>query len=249
MLGKAWVSIRANLDPLKRGLARAKDAVKRGMASMARLVKIGAAAIAVAMTAATVAALKQERAEVRLAAALKVANEYTEEGFADLKQFAAQLQTVTTYGDEVTLALMQLGKSLGVQTKDLKTATKMAIGLASALGRDANSMMMYSALALQGEFTMLRRYIPALRKTEDEAEQLAIIMKTAAKGLGIEMKMAAETGGGALSQIWAIIGDISEKFGSALIPMMIEFRDKLAAWVQTNGMQIQEWADTFARAV
>lgn len=167
----------------------------------------------------TKAAMKQEDALFLLEAALKAAGEYTDETMKGFETFAASIQKATVYGDEEVLALMQLMKSLGVTSSGLEQATKMAIGLAAATGRDVKSMSMYIALAQQGEFTMLRRYIPALRSTTDATEQLRIITEFAARGFKIA-EAQAKTASGSFKKMWNAVSDLAEIMGKPFIDKM-----------------------------
>jgi len=169
----------------------------------------------------TQAAMKQEDAVFLLEAALKAAGEYSESAMEGFEAFAASIQKATVYGDEEVLALMQLMKSLGVTSGALKQATKMAIGLAAATGRDVKSMSMYIALAQQGEFTMLRRFIPALRSTTDATEQLRIITEFAAEGFKIA-EAQAETTSGAITKMWNAVSDLAEVAGKPFLEPMTE---------------------------
>ena len=167
----------------------------------------------------TNAAMKQEDALFLLEAALRATGEYTDEIMKKYEAFGASIQKATIYGDEEVLALMQLMKSLGVTSNALEQATRMAIGLAAATGRDVKSMSMYIALAQQGEFTMLRRYIPALRSTTDATEQLRIITEFAANGFKIA-EAQAETASGAFKQMWNAVSDLAEVMGQPFIDTM-----------------------------
>lgn len=171
------------------------------------------------------AAMKQEDAVFLLGAALKTAGEYSAETMTKFEAFAASIQKVTIYGDEEVLALMQLMKSLGVTSAALEQATRMSIGLAAATGRDVRSMAMYVALAQQGEFTMLRRYIPALRKTTDATEQLQIVTDFAASGFKIA-EAQAQTASGSWDQLKNATSDLFEIIGDpALDQMTIKMRN------------------------
>lgn len=167
----------------------------------------------------TKAAMKQEDAVFLLEAALKAAGEYSSEAMEGFEAFAASIQKATIYGDEEVLALMQLMKSLGVTSDALEQATRMAIGLAAATGRDVKSMSMYIALAQQGEFTMLRRYIPALRRTTDATEQLRIITEFSARGFKIA-EAQAETTSGSITKMWNAISDLAEVAGKPILEPM-----------------------------
>ena len=181
-------------------------------------------------------AMEQEKAEVALAAALRANGEYTEDIIEKNKRFASSIQAVTTYGDEEVLRLMALQKNLGVTAERLEAATKMSIGLAAATGRDVQSMAMYIALAEQGEFTMLRRYIPALRATEDSTEQMRIVTEFAARGFEVAQE-SAKTFSGGLQQLKNLFGDVQERIGNvivkneALLGIMENGKNSLLMWI------------------
>lgn len=198
----------------------------------------------------TKAAMKQEDAVFLLEAALKSAGEYTDKTMKGFEAFAASIQQATVYGDEEVLALMQLMKSLGVTSAALEKATRMAIGLAAATGRDVRSMSMYIALAQQGEFTMLRRYIPALRSTTDATEQLRIITEFAARGFEIA-EAKAETASGSIKQMWNAISDLAEVAGEPFLDTMAGDADtakgmieKLTKAIKQNNEAMEEGLKT-----
>lgn len=251
-LGEAFVNIRANLKPLHTGLAAAKAAVKTAMRGISSVIKHAfnlikkLTLIAVGITTVSVyKAMQQEKATVKLAAALKMVGQYSDATYKDLKNYAAALQKITTYGDETIIALMQLGLNLGVSADNIKEATKLTIGLAAGLDLDVKAMMKYVALAMQGEFTMLRRYIPALRNTEDELEQMKILQDAANKGFGVEMEYAAKTASGALRQIKNMLGDVAEKFGQVFLPAFIKIRD----YINENINEMNMWAEIIGEYV
>jgi len=191
----------------------------------------------------TKAAMKQEDALFLLEAALRATEEYSAETMKGFEAFAASIQKATIYGDEEVLALMQLMKSLGVTSSGLEQATRMAIGLAAATGRDVKSMSMYIALAQQGEFTMLRRYIPALRKTTDATEQLQIITEFCARGFKIA-EAQAETTSGSLKQMWMAVGDLAEAMGKPFLDTMAKDADTLKTAIEGSTKAVEEWEET-----
>lgn len=227
---------------MEKSFKRLGDAVKRMYDRMVKYAKWAGVAIAAALALSTKAAMKQEDAMFGLAAALAVTGDYSDKVMGQFKRFAASIQEVTKYGDEEVLTLMALMKNLGVTSEKLGEATKMAIGMAAATGRDVNSMAMYIALAQQGEFTMLRRYIPALRATTDETEQLAIITEFAARGFKIAQAQA-ETTTGALKQMWNALGDIAEVIGAPLLKGLKETAIGIRNWAKRNEAAIAWWAE------
>jgi hypothetical protein len=214
----------------RRDMDRTGQAMKR--MAMGALASVGGLyALKRSFDYVTKAAMKQQDALFLLEAALKAAGEYTVGTMKGYEAFAASIQQATIYGDEEVLALMQLMKSLGVTSNALEKATKMAIGLAAATGRDVRSMSMYIALAQQGEFTMLRRYIPALRSTTDATEQLRIITEFAARGFEIA-KAKAETASGSLKQMWNAVSDLAEIMGQPFIDTMAKDAEKATTNIQ-----------------
>jgi hypothetical protein len=207
----------------------------------------------------------QELAEISLAAALKAAGEFTDILNKKYQEFASWIQRVTKYGDEQVLGLMALIKNLGVSTDKVKEATKMAIGLATATGRDVSSMAQYVALALQGEYTMLRRYIPALRATTDATEQMKIVTDFAARGFKVAQEMTASFSITIiqLANLWA---DLKEKLGDfatrnkAIMEQLhrakdylIDLNDELQNWITNNqeliNQKTHEAIDIIATAI
>jgi phage-related minor tail protein len=188
----------------------------------------------------------QELAEISLAAALKAAGEYTDILNKEYQEFASWIQRVTKYGDEQVLGLMALIKNLGVSTDKVREATKMAIGLATATGRDVSSMAQYVALAIKGEYTMLRRYIPALRTTTDATEQMRIVTDFAARGFKVAQEMTASFSI-ALIQLANLWADLKEKLGDFATrnkvimeqlhrakDYLIDLNDELQNWITNN---------------
>jgi len=182
----------------------------------------------------------QEEATISLGQALENLNKRYM--MPELKSFAQEMQKVTKYGDEQILSMMQLFTSLGVLPEKLQEATKMAIGLAAATGRDVKSMSQYVALAMQGEFTMLRRYIPALRATTDETEQLRIVQDFAAKGFQVAASQA-KTYAGTVIQMKNAYGDLKEEIGKSLMPVFKEMAIKIKQWIEENKQRVAGWAN------
>lgn len=184
----------------------------------------------------------QELAEINLAAALKASGEYTDALNMKYQAFASSIQNVTKYGDEQVLTLMALMKNLGVTTDKVEEATKMAIGLATATGRGVDSMAMYVALAQQGEFTMLRRYIPALRSTTDATEQMKIITEFAARGFKVAQEQTASFAIG-LVQLTNLWSDLKEKLGDFIIKneLVLDLMRKTKEYLIKANEQLSEW--------
>lgn len=240
-LAKARSAVTKTVDKIKSSFAKMATSFKAAWDKIVRYAKWGALALAGALTLAARAAMKQEDAQFLLAAALKISGEWTQKLENRLKVFASGIQQATIYGDELILSLMQQQKSLGVSADKLEEAAKMAVGLATATGKDISTMAMYTAMAMQGEFTLLRRYIPALRATTDRTEQLAILTKFAADGFKLAEERA-KTASGALRQMWNALGDVAEVIGAALLPGVKDTAKEIKKWAEDNQQRIARWA-------
>ena len=166
----------------------------------------------VALTARAYA--KQERAEKSLASALASHGENVDALLPKLKAVAAAIQDQTGVGDEQTLQTMANLKMLGVQTDALEQAAKATIALKSAGVEEAQATKMV-ALATAGNYTMLSRYLHALRTATSETEKAAAVNDFLSKGYKQQCDLLNTTGG-AWQALRGRVGDVLEEFGKAI---------------------------------
>ena len=184
----------------------------------------------------------QAQAEQKLASQVAANGKAVQATMTDYKNYASELQKITTVGDETTLQLLQMAETM--QSPAPKEAAKGAIALSKSLGVDLQSALKMVTLAQEGEYTMLNRYVPALRAASTEAEKAAILQKTLADGFEIA-KTEALTGSGAITQMQNALGDVSEQVGSALLPVLVKMANRIkeaAVWVQENKDAVLKWA-------
>lgn len=206
-------------DQVSGGLGKVEAKFRRfgeATAAASRKARYGLLAMAGAVTAITYAAAKQEKADRALADALKSVNAYSDERFKLLKDQAAAIQELTTYGDEEIEALQAQALNLGIQADKLDDVIRGSIGLSKALNLDLNTALRYTALAMQGEYTVLQRYVPALRMAQTEGEKLAIVQDLMRRGFE-QARGEAETLTGRLKQLKNTFGDLLETIGQAIL--------------------------------
>ena len=188
---------------------------------------------------------KQEQANIDLTNALKLSTKAWQAQYNELKEYAGALQKVTVLGDETIMQSMTLAANMGVATEKIKEATKGAIGLSQIYKMDLATSMKYVALAMQGEYTMLRRYIPALRAAKTEAEQAAIVQKTLADGFKMA-KGQVRSSAGAMEQLANAWNDLREHAGS-FVKILIPQMNKLTSFFQSD--DAEKWAKKVAGAL
>ncbi len=182
----------------------------------------------------------QEEQEDSLDSALQANGASLEVWSSRLRAAAAAIQEVTTFGDEFLLGIMAQILNLGVSADRVEEVTRASIGLATALKQDLNSAVRNMVLAFNGQFTMLGRYIPALRTTTDEVEKLDIVMQLATGGFA-QAEAAAKTFRGRLEQLKNSLGDVGEVIGMIFLPRVLELVQSVKSmipgmqnWIRTN---------------
>jgi len=223
-VGAINVIISANPEALKKGLQSASKSLEefgKRAEKLGKDISMKVTAPITALGVASVAAFAtQEKAEMRLRAALAANGRQVESLFKDYATFASELQKITVVGDEATLAMLQQAESLGLTGDAAKNAVKNAIAMQAAFNVNAESALRYTAALAQGDATMLTRYIPALKQTTNAAERVAIAQDVLAKAFAAA-EGEANSFSGQLQQTKNTIGDLMEQFG-AIVSESIE---------------------------
>lgn len=167
-----------------------------------------------------------EKAYRQLATALAASGENAAEAAPKLAEIANQIQAETGYSDDAAVAMMARMKILGVATDKLGEAARASIGLASA-GLNETAAMKAVAMAMQGNYDMLKRYVPALRTATSETEKQRIVNELFTKGYA-QQKETLKTTSGAWAAFKGRIGDAFEEFGR-IIERSFGIRDALTA--------------------
>lgn len=158
--------------------------------------------------------MKQEDAvdDLEDALAAKGASGYGEQ----LQKLASDLQLVTTYGDEATMATMALGINMGIPAAKMEDATRAAMGLAAAYNMDLNTAMQLIAKAHAGNTGALSRYGIQIDTTKSKQEQFAQVL---AQGKQAFPLAEADTLSGKLQQLVNVWGDLMEVVGEFIVEL------------------------------
>lgn len=226
MLGRLDVKIGADISSFTGEIKKASSTLNSFGNKVAGVGKIVSAGISTPLVAAAGLSVKafdtQIQAEKRLEAALISAGEFTQAALQDFKDFASGLQAVTTVGDESTLKLLQVAKSMGLTNEQAKRAAKNSIALSKSMGINEQSAIRYTAALEQGDSTMLNRYLPTLRQVEDDTERAAKAQELLSQMFGAATT-EAQTGLGPLTQIKNTFGDLQEEIGAIVLEYMQPF--------------------------
>ena len=240
-VGSLRVDLSASIAAFKTNMKAAKDAVQKNASGMsAAMGKVGksftgvtgnlkalvsALAIGAAFRAVTNATKEQEAAIAQLEQTLKSTGRYTPELSSKLQGYAAELQKVTTYGDETTIAMQALLLTFTkIGGDEFNRAQKVTLDVATALKTDLKSAALQvgkalndpvlgmTALSRSGiQFTDAQKeVVKELIKTGDTVGAQKIILKELETQFGGSAEAARNTLGGALASLKNAFGDLVE---------------------------------------
>ena len=233
------------------GLSKASKSLKAFGKSALRIGKtvavgfLAATAALVAFATKAVAAYAiQEKAERSLISAMDVHGQAGDDLIPHLKRVAAAIQDETGAADESTLAGMAKMRMLGVMTSKLGEAAKGVVALTS-LGLKEEAAMKAVAMAIQGDFEMLNRYVPALRQATSETEKANIVNDLFAKGYE-QQKGLLNTVGGQWTVLKGRVGDLWEELGAAIAKNegLMRTMRRAGDAVKEFGQRINRWVNS-----
>lgn len=200
-------------------ITRTVDSATKRMSNMFR--GVGMALIAAfsvrAIQQFTVGAIRafaeQEAAENKLTVAMKNYGDYTEQSHRAMVEFAGGLQKITTYGDEMTIAMMANLKTYGMNEDALKEATIATMDLATAKGIDLKTASELVGKAFVGETGTLSRYGIIIKEVSDKSEKFSEVMKFIRQRFGGSAQAEIATYQGQVKQLSNAWGDLAEQLG------------------------------------
>ncbi len=228
------LSILADVDDLKKKLGDADKAVENNSSKISEFGKKAAAAFAVAAAAAVAygtklaidgvkAAIEDEQAQLRLAAALRTATGATEGQIKATEDFILQTSLATGVADDQLRPAMQ---RLAVSTKDTGEAQRLlALALDISKGRGIELETVANALgrAQDGNTASLGRLGLGLSKTELATLSFTEIQQRLADLYGGAAATNAETFQGKIDRLKVGFDEAKESLGLALLPAVEQF--------------------------
>ena len=228
------LSILADVDDLKKKLGDADKAVENNSSKISEFGKKAAAAFAVAAAAAVAygtklaidgvkAAIEDEQAQLRLAAALRTATGATEGQIAATEDFILQTSLATGVADDQLRPAMQ---RLAVSTKDTGEAQRLlALALDISKGRGLELEQVANALgrAQDGNTASLGRLGLGLSKTELATLSFTEIQTKLSDLYGGAAAENADTFQGKIDRLKVGFDEAKESLGVALLPAVEQF--------------------------
>jgi hypothetical protein len=248
---KAWKKHASELKKMadqaaREAAARAEKWKKRWVSaghSIAKVFRNTVAVIGAALTATAKVSLdafqKQQDAVNNLRAALQDTGSSMPKLTKEFTEFASAMQKQTKHGDVAILQAITFGKNIGINTGQLKEATKAAIGLAAKFNKDLPTAMRLVALAAKGETGQLKEMGIVIDTTLSAQEKFTALVKMGTDAFHLA-EAETKTVSGAIAQLKEVWGDALEKIGEAISDA------GLGDWLQSVKKRIQELAESGA---
>ena len=191
--------------------------------SATKIGKTMSLAVTAPLTAAAAAfvnlADKQIQAEAALGNALRATGQEVDGTVASLKDYTAQLQDATTYGDEAQLSALALVTQLSnLNEAGLKQVLPGLLDFSTAMGVDLQTAASLVGKTLGSSTNALSRYGIELDATASTSQKLAQLTDQLQSKFGGAAATAAQAGLGPFRQLKNSVGDLGEEFGTLLLP-------------------------------
>jgi len=228
------LSILADVDDLKKKLGEADKAVEENSSKISEFGKRAAAAFAVAAAAAVAygtklaidgvkAAIEDEQAQLRLAAALKSATGATEGQIQATEDYILKTSLATGVADEQLRPAFQ---RLAVSTKDVNEAQKLlnlSLDIAKGRGLDLETVANALGRAQDGNTTALGRLGLGLSTAELSTLSFIEVQQKLSDLYGGSAAANAETFQGKIDRLKVGFDEAKEALGVALLPQVERF--------------------------
>jgi hypothetical protein len=228
------LSILADVDDLKKKLGEADKAVEDNSSRIGEFGKKAAAAFAVAAAAAVAygtklaidgvkAAIEDEAAQLRLAAALRTATGATEGQIKATEDFILQTSLATGVADDSLRPALQ---RLAVSTKDTGEAQRLlslALDISKGKGIELETVANALGRAQDGNTTALGRLGLGLSKAELSTLTFTEVQTKLSELYGGAAAANAETFQGKIDRLKVGFDEAKESLGVALLPVVEKF--------------------------
>ena len=175
----------------------------------------------------------QAKAEAKLNSALKG----NEKAFKSLKVQAQELQKVTIFGDEETMAAQSMLASMGLEEEAILRLTPLIQDMATAKGMNLSAAADLVAKSVGSSTNALSRYGIQIEGAVGSQERLESAASALTKQFEGQSEAAAKAGAGGLKQLQNKFGDLMETIGAMLIPIMNTLVDGISGMLDAwNGL-------------
>jgi len=233
------IKLGANITDFQSKMRKAQKSFKRTAGNLKKIGKSMSMSLTLPLTAFAAASVKafdtQAKAEAKLSTALKG----NKTAFKELTTQARELQKVTIFGDEETIAAQSMLASMGLEEEAIKRLTPLIQDMATAKGMNLSAAADLVAKSVGSSTNALSRYGIQIEGEVGSTERLNSAAEALSKQFEGQAKAAAKAGAGGLKQLQNRFGDLMEQVGAMLLPVLnslIDWVDKaITGWNNLDG--------------
>lgn len=214
------VTASKNLDELTGKSIKAEKTTTTATASMAKSwidVKTVVDTVMTIIKQSVQSFMEAEKAELKMAMALKNQGEYSRAVIEDLKDYAAQIQRTTVIEDDLALSVMATFKTFGMSNDEMKRAMKVAADMSAHTGKSIKDTAQAVVLAYAGQASGLRQYGVVIKEGTAKAGVFNMAMLQLEQRYGESAQAQLLTYSGQWAKIKNQWSDIAEFLGLVLL--------------------------------
>lgn len=228
------VKLGANITDFQSKMKLASKGFKKTAAALKKTGKALTMSLTAPMLAFAGASVKAFDTQAKAEAKLNTALKGNQKAFKSLTAQARELQKVTIFGDEETIAAQSMLASMGLEEEAIMRLTPLIQDMATAKGMNLAAAADLVAKSVGSSTNALKRYgidIEGAVGSTDRLDSAVLALKGQFDG---QAKAAAKAGAGPLKQLSNRFGDLMEKIGEMLIPIMNDLvgfiDDMITSW-------------------
>lgn len=164
--------------------------------------------------------LEQEKATKRQESALRALGITSKAATQDIVSFAGSLQRTTGIADELILDTTRLFTQFGLVGREMKDATKLAIDLSAAFGKDLTTTTLMVAKASQGHFDGLSKLGVKFDESTKKSGDFTRVLSELNKQFGGSAQAAMQGYAGQVQAINTQMSEVSEKVGELAVKLL-----------------------------
>jgi len=232
------LNLLADTTDFAKGIGKASgqtDSFSKNIARNMKIATTAAAGFAIAFGVSSVkAALEDEKAQRKLAVALKNTVGATKKQIAQQEQFIANTQKQYGVLDDKLRPAFQRLVSATKDTNKAQDLLNLSLDISTATGKDLESVANSVAKGYNGNFTAIQRLGIGISKATIDSKDFTKVQKEAAKITGGQAAAAAETLEGKITAFKIAMDESKETIGNAIIKGFQPLAEKWLPQVSTG---------------
>ncbi len=221
------IKLGANIKDFESKMRKAQKSFKRTSRNLKKIGKAMTISLTLPLAAFAAASVKAFDTQAKAEASLRTALGENENAFKSLIEQAKELQEITLFGDEETLAAQTMLATMGLEEEAIKRLTPLIQDMATAKGMNLKAAADLVAKSVGSSTNALSRYGIQIEGAVGSTERLDSAVEALSGQFKGQARAAAEAGTGGIKQLQNAFGDFMEQIGKAILPSLKSVTEKL----------------------